>query len=188
MSPDRATLQPQNADRRNHRRGQQTRKDYAPPLIDPRRRSRKRAVAYTLGFLAALAGLAALLATDANSVETPETGMATATIEDINDNPELYEGRHITVVGEAPAAQAEQAAFTLDDGDALLSDALLVINAGEAPLDADGERWRATGRLEVYDGGSLDGKGTVVGGGVEVGDPVLIAQKVVPVPPPTVGW
>ncbi len=169
-----------------HRSRQRTRKDYAPPLIDVRGRRRTRAIGYTLGFLAALGALASLLLYDAQTIEKPETGLATATIDDITDEPGLYDGRRVTVVGDSE--DGDQLAFTLRDDDLLLPDGLLVVNDGAVPGEVDAERWRATGRLEVYDGTPLRRGSTVVGADLELGQPVLIATRVAPLPPPTMGW
>lgn len=183
---------PHGADRRvrreNARLARRTSRDYNPPLVDPKEGSRGRALAYGLGFLAALGALAALLINDAATVERPATGMATATIDDILDSPATYDGRQLTVEGEA-ADGASNSAFALEDDDVILPDALLVVVAGEPPAQVPaGERWRATGTLEVYDGNTLSGNASVVGAELEPGDPVLIAQSVEVVPPPTVGW
>lgn len=183
---------PRAADRRvrreNARLARRTSRDYNPPLVDPKEGSRSRALAYGLGFLAALGALAALLINDAATIERPATGMATATIDDILDSPATYDGRQLTVEGQASEG-ASNSAFALQDDDVILPDELLVVVDGAVPEQAPaGERWRATGTIEVYDGKTLSGNASVVGADLEPGDPVLIAQSVEVVPPPTVGW
>lgn len=192
MEGTQPTLSPQTDDRRDRRQNarlaRRTSKDYAPPLVDPKSGSRRRAVIYGLGFLAALIALAALLIDDAATVEQPQTGMATATIDDILDSPTIYEGRQLTVVGYAEGDAAD-GALVLEDDDVIARDALLVVVDGELPeAGTTGEQWRATGTLEVFDGQTLSGNASVVGADLEPGDPVLIAQSVDPIPPPTVGW
>lgn len=174
-------------DRRDER---QTRRDYAPPVRDPQRKSRGRAVVYGLAFLAALAALIALLTADGLTVE-PTSAMGTASIDDIIDDPELYDGRVVTVVGEVDDPHAALTAFVLEDEDLFFDDELVVINDTGEPLSLiDDTEWQATGTLEVYDGLVLDAApgldDTTLD--LDVGDPVLVATSVGALPPPTVGW
>lgn len=179
-------LPPRNPQRAHDRAAQHTRKDYAPPLVDAVGGSRRRALLFGSVFVVALAAFIALLAFDESPVE-PTTAIATTPIEQIVDDPARFDGLPVTVIGTASDGAAGQAAFSLSDGDVLDRDRLLVVNRGAQPTDVDADRWRATGRVQVYDGEPIEGRQTVVGD-IEVGQPILIARTVAAVPPPTVGW
>lgn len=124
------------------------------PQRDRRRRGTRRAMAWTLAIALAVIALIAWAAYDSVTIERPDDGLATATIDDIIDSPGLYDGRRVTVVGEADETMPAASAFELDDDDLLFDDTLVVINATGEPLDVvEDARYRATGTVRTFDRG-----------------------------------
>lgn len=94
----------------------------------------------------------ALVAGDAVTRETLTHGLATATIDDITDTPELYAGETVTVVGQAGEARATDPTFVLEDDDLLFEDRLVVINATGQTIDVvEDDAYRAEGAIRVFD-------------------------------------
>lgn len=124
------------------------------PQRDRRRRGTRRAMAWTLVIAAFVIALIAWAAYDSVTVERPDDGLASATIDDILDSPGLYADRVVTVVGSADDTMPAASAFELDDDDLLFDDTLVVINATGEPLDViEDVRYRATGAVRVFDRG-----------------------------------
>lgn len=133
----------------------------------------------------AAALIIALVAGDAVTREAPTHGLATATIDDITDTPELYAGQTVTVVGQADQPRAADPTFVLEDDDLLFEDRLVVINAtGETVDVVEDDAYRAHGSIRVFDPAAF-----TIEPGLDLdfeahadldGKPVLIATRIEP--------
>lgn len=158
----------------------------APRFHEPR--LTRRLIWIGMALAVALVGVIAWAIVDGSHFERPATGLATATIDDIVDSPRLYDGRTVTVVGEAGKATPAASAFDLVDDDILFDDRLVVVNATGEPLDVveDGA-YRVTGAVRV-----LDREGLAISPDLDFewravadlgAEAVLIARRIEPVAP-----
>lgn len=116
------------------------------------RRFTRRALWVSGGVALVAVVLIAWAVIDGSTVERPEGGLASATLDDIVDSPRLYHGRTVTVVGEADDAIPSANAFELEDDDLLFEDTLVVINATGQPIDIlEDTRYRVTGTVRLFD-------------------------------------
>lgn len=159
-----------------------------PPRPDtestPRRLTRRLLIGSALAATAA-AVVIAVVAGDAITREAPDTGLATATIDDITDTPELYAGQTVTVVGQADQPRATEPTFVLQDDDLLFADRLVVVNATGETIDVvEDDAYRARGSIRVFDPAAF-----TIEPGLDLdfeahadldGQPVLIATHIEP--------
>jgi hypothetical protein len=116
------------------------------------RRFTRRAMLISGGVALVAALLIVWAVVDRSTIERPEGGMASATIDDIVDSPRLYHGRTVTVVGEVDDAIPSASAFELEDDDVFFEDKLVVINATGQPVDVlEDTAYRVTGTVRLFD-------------------------------------